>query len=144
MCASQYQYNGLIRVSYNRLEIKVSTRWQLVWVQACYTVCLMVCQRKRIVYNSRDCQRLGCFFKLCRTTKYPGCDSRLRTSVGLLTAVGYPYSVIAAQPQDTKHWEKQGAEVNDIQGIFCTNILRDYYCKANLSFSVSFSLFSFS
>lgn len=31
--------------------------------------------------------------------------------------------------------------MNDIQGIFCTNIQRNHYCKANLSFSISFTVF---
>jgi len=97
-------------------------------------------QLDRIVYNSGDCLSPGCPFKLCRTTKSPCCDVKTQNQQGLW----HPYSVIAAQPRDTKHWEKLGVGVNDIQRIFCTNILRDYYCKANLSFSVSVLYFIYS
>lgn len=31
--------------------------------------------------------------------------------------------------------------MNDIQGLFCANIQRNHYCKANLSFSISFTVF---
>lgn len=101
-------------------------------------MCLIACERERIVYNSSDSQGLGCTFKLCRTTKFPGCDFETYSQWGLW----HPYSVIAAVPQDTNQWESQGVGVNDIQGIFCTNIQRNHYCKANLSFSISFTVFS--
>lgn len=86
------------------LGVKVSTRWQLYRVYACYIVCLIVCQPERVEHNSGGCQSLGCTFKLCRPTKFPACDLETYSQWGLW----HPYSVIAAPPQDTNQWEKQG------------------------------------
>lgn len=125
-----------MRVSCSTLE--VSTRWQLGWAQPLLGVSNHVNLREQtiaavaVTVSAAPLNSAGPLSPLA-------VNVGLWNSVGLSTAVGYPYSVIAAQPQVTQCRERQGAAgVNDVQGMFCTNILWDFYCKANPSFSVPF------
>lgn len=118
----------------------MSTRWQRGRVQPSSTVCLMVCQPERIVYQSGDCESLGCPLTSAGPLSVLAAFSRLWPSVRLFTAIWYPYSVSAVRPQETQHSEKAVDERQRwmmFRGYFVK------YCKANLSFSLSFTHFYF-